>query len=138
MNTKLKKEFDELLLSGQTLTEKEFETKVDNFLANKSEVEKDAFSEYFIEISTQKMQQYKDTSDEISVLKQLDGIEEYINLSKLSQSYFGKTKSWIYQRLHGYMVHGKPAKFTDTEKKTLSEALLNLSENLRNVALKIA
>ena len=52
--------------------------------------------------------------------------------------YFGKTKSWLFQRLHGYNVHGKPAKFTAEEKKELSKALLHLSENVKSVALNIS
>jgi len=138
MNDRLKKEFDELLLLGRSLSEKEFDEKIDEFLSNKTEAEKEFFSDYFVTVCSQKMNEYKDVSEEISMLKQLEGIEEYVNISKIAKSYFGKSRSWIHQRLHGHSVHGKPAKFTPAEKATLSQALLSLSDNLKAVAYKIA
>jgi hypothetical protein len=65
-------------------------------------------------------------------------MEEFLNMANISRTYFGKTKSWMYQRLHGYAIHGKPARFTPEEKKKLSEAFLSLSENLKSVAHKFA
>ena len=138
MDNKLKKEFDELLLSGRNLTEEEFDKKVDEFLVGKTEAEKQAFSECFVTVCNAKMQEYEDISDEISMLKQLEGIKEYVNLSKIAKSYFGKSRSWMHQRVHGHAVHGKPAKFTTDERKKLSSALLTLSDNLKTVALEIA
>jgi hypothetical protein len=138
MNNKLKKEFDELLLSGRILSEKEFESKIDEFLSNKTETEKQFFRDYHVTVCSQKIQEYKDVSEEISMLKQLEGIEEYINISKIAKSYFGKSRSWMHQRLRGHSVHGRPAKFTSVEKATLSQALLSLSDNLKTVAHKIA
>jgi hypothetical protein len=58
-------------------------------------------------------------------------------MASFSKVYFGKTRSWLYQRLHGWEVHGRPAKFTENEKKQFSDALISLSENLKTVALKL-
>ena len=134
----LKKEFDELLLSGRYFPEVEFEKKIDTFLFEKNDDEKKYVRQYILEVFKSKIETLKTASEEISMLKQLNGIERFINLAKISESYFGKTKSWLYQRLHGYSMHGKPATFTTTEKETLSLALLSLSENLKTIALKIA
>ena len=134
----LKKEYENLLISGRDLSESEFSQKVDNFLSDKTEAEKDFLRHCMIESTKEKVSAIIGASEEISMLQQLDGIEEYINLSKLAQRYFGKSKSWLYQRLHGYQVHEKPAAFTEDEKKQLSEALLSLSGDIRNVALKFA
>jgi len=138
MNERLKKEFDGFMFSGRNMSEKEFDRKSDEFLASKTEDEKAILSDYFMEYVANKWQQYKEVTTEISMLEQLGGIEDYINMAKLSKEHFGKTKSWIYQRLHGYSIHGKPAKFTNAEKKKLSDALMHLSEDIKTVALKIA
>jgi hypothetical protein len=138
MDNKKKKEFDELLLLERELPESEFEKKVDAYLEVKSEKEKEEIGVYLLEVKLRRWKQYKEVTEEISVLEQLNGIENYLNLAKISESYFGKTKSWLYQRLHGYSVHGKPAKFTEDEKKKLAKALLSLSDNIKTVAHKFA
>ena len=138
MKQKIKHELKQLLLAGRDLSSSDFEKKFNSFMNGKSEDEKTLIREILPEIHLSKLQEYKKVSEEITVMKQLDGIEEYINLSKISKTYFGKTKSWLFQRLHGYTVHNKPAKFTDEEKKELSKALLHLSEDIKAVAIKIA
>ena len=137
MDKKIKKELEEILSSGRNLSSSDFEKKFDTYLGDKSPEEKTLIRETLSEIQLSKLQEYKNVKDEISVLKQLDGIEKYINLSKISETYFGKTKSWIFQRLHEYSVHGKPVKFTKEEKQELSNALLHLSDKIRAVALEI-
>jgi hypothetical protein len=134
----LKKEYENLLISGRNLPAAEFSQQVDNFLSGKTEVEKELLRNYMVDSTKERVDTILKASEEISILKQLDGIEEYINLSKLSQNYFGKSRAWLYQRLHGYQVHDKPAAFTDDEKRKLSDALLSLSGDIRNVALKFA
>jgi len=137
MKKKIRKELDSLLLAGRNLSSSDFERKLDAYLDGKSEDEKTLIHKILPEIQLSKLQEYKNVSEELSIMKQLDGIEEYINLSKISKTYFGKTKSWLFQRLHGYSIHGKPAKFTDEEKQELSNALLHLSESIKSIALKI-
>ena len=50
------------------------------------------------------MENIKKNDSEISLLAQLEGIETLLNLSQFSKRYFGKTKSWLFQRLHGWNV----------------------------------
>ena len=137
MDKIIKKELEEILSSGRNLSPSDFEKKIDTYLDGKSSEEKTLIRETLSKIQLSKLQEYKNVTEEISILKQLDGIEKYINFSKISETYFGKTKSWIFQRLHGYFIHGKPAKFTEEEKKELSNALLHLSDKIKSVALKI-
>ena len=138
MKEQIGKEMEQLLLLGRGLSPSDFEDKFNVYFDGKSEEEQKVVTAVFQEIQLSKLQEYKEVTKEISVLKQLNGIEKLINLSKISEIYFGKTKSWIFQRLHEYTVHGKPVKFTEDEKKTLSKALLDLSENIKSVALDIA
>ena len=133
----LKNEYDKLLLSGRNLSESEFSKKIDDFLERKTEEENDYIRKYMLDVFKEKVSAIKSAKSEISMLEQLGGIEDYINMAKISKDYFGKTRSWIYQRLHGYSIHGKSAKFTDSEKKKLSDAFIRLSEDIKAVAVKI-
>jgi hypothetical protein len=137
MERNYKTEVEDLLTAGRNLSEKEFDALIDSFLGGKTELEKEKVGASLIDVKLSKWEEYQKVSKELSVLEQLDGLEEFVNMANISRTYFGKTKSWIYQRLHGYPVHGKPAKFTNEEKKRLSEALLSLSDNLKTVAHKI-
>ena len=66
---------------------------------------------------------------------QLKEVEDAVSFSYIAKVYFGKSKEWFYQRLNGYNVNGKPAKFTDEELKTLNGALQELSNKIGAVHL---
>ena len=68
----------------------------------------------------------------------LGEVSEMISVAYIAQKYFGKTRQWLYQRLNGNAVHGKPAQFTIEEKIRLKESLLDISEHIRQTSFRIA
>ena len=70
--------------------------------------------------------------------KQLETILPYITLSQIAKSYFNKSRHWLYARINGNIINGKPVKFTDEELKILSDALQDISEKLLYVSKSIA
>lgn len=42
--------------------------------------------------------------------QQLGEVSDMLSMSYVARAYFGKSRSWISQRLHGYNVNGKPVK----------------------------
>jgi hypothetical protein len=133
-----KQNIEDLLTAGRGLSENEFDKLLDEYFSGKSESEKEKIGMDLLEVQLSKLNQIKEIDKEISFLEQLEGIEDYLNMAQFSKKYFGKTRSWLYQRLHGWNVHGRPAKFTEEEKKQFSNALLSLSDNIKTVALKLA
>lgn len=79
----------------------------------------------------------KQEHEEISLYLQLGDVSRYVSLAQLSSDYFGKTKQWLYQRIKGYSINGKPAKFTDEEKEKFRSALLDISNKIKDTALNI-
>lgn len=73
----------------------------------------------------------------VNVREQLADVADIISLSTIAQTYFGKTRGWLYQRINGNIVNGKPSKFTDTELTTLEKALIEISVKTSNAAKKI-
>lgn len=55
----------------------------------------------------------------------------------ISKRYFDKSASWLYHKLNGIDGNGKECKFTDEEKETLRNALLDLSDRIRKSAENI-
>ena len=48
---------------------------------------------------------------EVSVKSQLKGIADIISLKYVAKKYFGKTSSWLYNKINMAVVNGKPAHF---------------------------
>jgi len=68
----------------------------------------------------------------------LEEVSNIISIAYISKKYFGKTRHWLYQRLNGSIVNGKPARFTPDEKNRLKEALQDISSIITNTSFKIA
>ena len=86
-------------------------------------------------------QEDRDLKNELQDVKlalELGDIANAISLSYIAKAYFGKSKNWLYQRLNGNKVNGKPAQFTEEERKRFAEALLDLSKRINETALKFA
>ena len=74
--------------------------------------------------------------EEVSHLRQqLGSLPEIINLSCMARRYFGKSRTWLYQRINGNKVNGKTAYFTRAELRQLEEALHDISKQLLTVKL---
>lgn len=61
-------------------------------------------------------------------------LSEYIVFSAIAKNYFSKSGNWILQRLHGYEVNGKPARFKPEETSVFVKALRELSAKLSEAA----
>jgi hypothetical protein len=86
----------------------------------------DEFSRIMVELA-------KDTADrakELVLRDQLSEILPAVSISYIAKTYFGKTRHWLYQRINGSLVNGKPAKLSDAERKTLDNAFRDIAHKL--------
>ena len=60
-----------------------------------------------------------------------------ISWAKLSTNYFGKSRSWLHQKLDGRNSNGGEGGFTEEEKQQLKGALCDLADRIRRAAEKI-
>ena len=74
---------------------------------------------------------------DINMKEKLIEIQDIISLSYIAKRYFGKDKSWIYQRINGTCVNGKPAAFTNEELDILSNALKDIGTKISDTSLLI-
>ena len=61
-------------------------------------------------------------------------LSDYIKFSAIAKNYFNKSSNWILQRLHGYEVNGKPARFKPEEMTVFVRALREISAKLNKCA----
>jgi len=75
-------------------------------------------------------------AEELIMTINLGEIAKAVSLSYIATTYFGKSRSWLYQRLNGHTVNGKQAQFSPDEKKQFALALKDLSIQLHDTSLK--
>lgn len=77
--------------------------------------------------------QIKESHAEIDaylIRKQMEDILPCISLAYIAETYFKKSRQWLYQRVNGLLVNGKPARFTPEEIETLNFALQDMGQRL--------
>lgn len=70
----------------------------------------------------------------IEVRKILSETLPFISVSEFAKTYFGKSASWLHQRINGNSVHGKVATFTPDELNVLVNALRDVAGKLTHAA----
>ncbi len=73
--------------------------------------------------------------DELEIKMQLIEISEIVSMSYIAKNYFKKTRQWLYKKINGSPVNGKPAKFTDKELETLNYAIQDISKKLGSTVI---
>jgi len=69
------------------------------------------------------------------IRQQLGDVPDILSMSYIAKNYFGKSRTWLYQRINGNKVNGKPAYFTRSERKQLQEALQDIGKKLSAITL---
>lgn len=64
-------------------------------------------------------------------------LADYLNFSTIAEKYFDRKPSWILQRLHGFNVNGKKAKFKPEQYATLTAAFRDIANKLLQAADEI-
>lgn len=67
----------------------------------------------------------------------LGEVSELLNLSHVAKRYLGKDRTWLYQRLNGSIVNGKPAAFSQSELRILSDSLNEISHIIQQTSFKL-
>lgn len=114
-----------------------FDEKIAKTLAEMNPHERAAFRKAFLISAQRTLSEAKEIRKEADMKLLLSGVDNYLSLSQIAQDYFGKTRSWLYQRINGAIVNGKPAQFTPEEQQQLSNALLDISNKLKDTALRL-
>ena len=82
----------------------------------------------------------KVVDDDLEVLKAekirsaMGDLGNAISFAYIAKHYFGKSQSWLTQRLNGSVVNGKAARFSKTELIQLQNAIHDLGRKLSAIA----
>ena len=73
----------------------------------------------------------------ITARQQLDAIILDVSWADISKTYFGKSSSWIYNKLNGRDGNGGHGDFSQKEKEELRNALFDIADRIRKSAEKL-
>ena len=77
----------------------------------------------------------KEVKEKIELKEQLKEVAEIVSLSYIAKKYFNKSRTWLYQRINGNLVHNKPAQFTNNELDILKFAIKDISNKLGSLSI---
>ena len=113
------------------------EEEIKNMFNSLSDSDKELIRNEFNKAWDEKLEETKAFLKKIDIAIKIEELSKYVSLSRISRDYFGKSKEWLYQRINGYNVNGKPANFTVKEREKLSFALKDISRIAYETSLKI-
>ena len=93
----------------------------------------DGFAESMVEAA----QETAERATQLSIRQKLESIIPAVSLVYIAKTYFNKTDTWLYQRINGNIVNGKPATFTESELEKLKFALSDLSKQIGSLSLSL-
>lgn len=128
----LKKELSALKpLLGTDSTE--FYTKIKEVTDKYNSEEDKKIITDFVSECLQNVDNKLDIIEENIIKFQLMEFAEMFSLSYVAKKYFKKSRSWLYQRINGNYVNGKPAHFTREELQTFNNALKDISSKIGSI-----
>jgi len=80
------------------------------------------------------MREKTTTIKQLTMSTLLRDIRQDVTWSKISRQYFGKSASWMYNKLNGIDGNGNEGEFSYSEKLQLRNALYDFAERIRNSA----
>ncbi|MCL2651450.1 MAG: DUF5053 domain-containing protein [Candidatus Azobacteroides sp.] len=134
----IKKVMQEMHEASSEAEKKQIIDKVKAEFNSLTEEEKKNVRKLFLLSLDDKMEEAKKVLKEIDLKIEMMEISQYVSLAMIAKNYFGKSKNWLYQRIYGYNVNGKPAKFILEERGKLSLALEDISRMAHETSFKIA
>lgn len=125
----MKNEISKLKEQYQAARTDKQRAEIDSKIKALSTSDPDAFAAAMIELA-------KDTADHAEALtlrEQISDIIPAVSLAYIAKHYFGKTRQWLYQRINGTIVNGKPAKLSPEELEILEDAFKDIGEKLSSL-----
>lgn len=109
-------------------TDKEFDA-ISDQMTQLADKDHEKFSVAMIEMA-------KDTAERatnLAIRERLKDTLPALSMAYIAKTYFKRTSQWLYQRINGNEVNGKPAQFTSDELHTLEMALKDISHKISSV-----
>lgn len=78
----------------------------------------------------------KELDDKLTIRVQLKKSIELLPMSYIAKQYFGKSASWLYQRINGNKVRGKVYTLSENEISIFNKALNDIARQISALSIK--
>jgi hypothetical protein len=116
---------------------KEIERRVQEEFTTLSDAEKAEVQKTFQASLDKKISRAEELIREVNLKLELENVSRYVSMSYIARRFFGKSRQWLNNRIKGNLVNGKAARFSEDELNSLSSALVKLSGEIKDTALRI-
>ena len=79
--------------------------------------------------------QIADETDEFLLKDKLKEVSKIVSISYIAKEYFGKSRSWLHQRINGNIVNGHPVTLSEDERKTLNFAFADITKKIGSMSI---
>ena len=91
----------------------------------------------FADAMVESAKETADRATELALRQKMQDMLPAISLVYIAKTYFNKSDTWLYQRINGNIVNGKPARFSDQEIEKLKFALNDISKKLGSLSVSL-
>jgi hypothetical protein len=131
------KEFEQFLERFRRANNDELDTLLNNFPALSPGQEK-LFNDALNERTEQAIIKAEKVVYHVKLALKIKPVTDYISISYISRRFFGKSRSWLHNRLQGYKNNGKPDTLSAEDINTLQNALFTMSDEIKSAALRLS
>lgn len=71
----------------------------------------------------------------LTIREQMNEIIDLIPLSYIAKNYFGKSRSWLYQRINGYKIRGQVYTLNERELEIFNRALKDIGNKIGSLSV---
>lgn len=107
------------------------------YLQSLSSADRKAFVAEFRKEAKESVEEARKLTEIVERKQKLEKVLDFTSMSYIARQYFGKSRQWMYQRVNGNVINGKPADFTSDELRVLSTALSELGDMLKQTSVAI-
>lgn len=100
-----------------------------------SDQDRRIIEQYLIGEAGNIMEDMKLIKKELTIREQMKDIINLVPLSYIAQTYFGKSRAWLYQRINGYKVRGKVYSLNDKEIEIFNRALKDIGTKIGSLSV---
>jgi hypothetical protein len=94
-------------------------------------------ADLFAESMVESAKETAERATQLAMKHKLKDVIPAISLVYIAKTYFNKTDTWLYQRVNGNIVNGKPASFSSAELETMRFALKDISCKLGSLSVSL-
>ena len=126
------KKLEEMIAAGDPATMDYLAEVVAQSTSPEDKARLDELAARLISESNESLDRVEQAIEEHLLREQLGPLAEVLNMSYIARKYFGKSRSWLCQRLNGNSVNGRRVVLNDDERKTLNAALQDIGSQINS------